>query len=1011
MYKKNFASRLFSLVVIVAMVFTMMPQGAFAASGDINVVKGTSEVSFGNSKAYDVTAEVGILDGKINQVTFGHNAKEAGHQDSVSYAENAKTISEKFIGKNVEDRSSIEGVEAISGATITSDAYKSAVLNALGYKEEVVDLTFGSANKELQPGTYKVPVSLRNEIRHEKPSNAAAAFPAMATLKVTEDGKAVITSDIHSVTIGPITDMAYDIKYYSEDGTDGTPSNVTVLEKMKKPEGMPEPGKEVPTKISFEVPNNHFDGIYMNFTVDAMGPASPDAWLQIDYANAKEPGKTKHLKGSAKVNQFGKYTIHTDVSVTDGVITNVDVTADSFISETHKPTNDLKIAQVTKALKSEWNGMAPTQENAENIFKKIMKKTAPDEVIDSISGATYSGKAVRDAVMNACGLEYQDEVINVPKSVEPGIYEVDVEYASDVVWHSLIENAKGKATLTVNNDKTMSLEMDLKSGTEKEPLYILGFNGVYPNNDRTEKLTKDGCEVKMGLSSNDYEDENFAKGTQVVNHVKFPLNGGLNKVYNTNAYLYVPAMKRLNGELSGVYFENGKFNVDIFAKIFWDGMKKIEDVPEVKPNPDDVKKATFSATMLHEYKETESMCNIMFDEKVDVTYANGMATMKLLVANPVPGFPEEGKDGTVKNVVINYDGKEYKAKSELNTGAKMTAKTTNSTFGFEAGKQYDAQVLTFTLPEAAVKDGVKLITNAYVNVVMNTDVVFRINLKDVKEVNKEPIKSIGLNNYFYKVNEETFRGAYNGNQMKAAPIVKNAKGEVLKAGVDYEVTYNNAKRVEVGAYTFTVKGIGDYTGETTCTLIITPKAVSNVNVRLGAYAGGYDDAYVTWNKSAGADGYYVYMRRPNIKNNAWVSLGTVKGNTLLKKNLYDGYKYEFKVLPYVKAGMNYKTTGNYKVADVQTLMRAKINTVKKYNNVRTRLTWTKVRGVTGYQVMVSAKGNTRYFTINSPAANAKVVRNAKTTFKVRAYKDVKNNSGKTIRVYAPWSDARTFTLR
>ena len=287
---------------------------------------------------------------------------------------------------------------------------------------------------------------------------------------------------------------------------------------------------------------------------------------------------------------------------------------------------------------------------------------------------------------------------------------------------------------------------------------------------------------------------------------------------------------------------------------------------------------------------------------------------------------------------------------------------------------------------------------------------------EVKEGNV-PVGNIGtisLNSYFYKVNDVTFRGAYNGNQMKAAPIVKNEQGEVLKEGVDYEVTYSSDKRVAVGAYKFTVTGIGLYTGEITCKLIITPKAVSDVNVRLGAYnnnGGGYDDAYVTWAKSEGADGYYVYMRRPNIKDNAWVSLGTVKGTSLLKKDLADGYKYEFKVLPYVQDNMKYRTTGKFKVADVQTLMKAKINTVKKYNNVRTRLTWTNVRGVTGYQVMVSAKGNTRYFTINSPAANAKVVKNAKTTFKVRAYKDVKNNSGKTVRVYAPWSDARTYTLR
>ena len=287
---------------------------------------------------------------------------------------------------------------------------------------------------------------------------------------------------------------------------------------------------------------------------------------------------------------------------------------------------------------------------------------------------------------------------------------------------------------------------------------------------------------------------------------------------------------------------------------------------------------------------------------------------------------------------------------------------------------------------------------------------------DLNTITKKPVEqlkvgNVSLSSYFYKVKDGTFRGTYNGNQMKATPVVKNVNGLILKAGSDYKVTYSNAKRVAVGGYTFKVEGMGNYKGVINCNLIITPKAVSTVNARLGAYEGGYNDAYVTWNKVAGADGYYVYMRRPNIKDNGWKSAGVVTGNSLQKKNLFNGYRYEFKVLPYVKAGINYKTTGNYKVVAVQTLMKTKINTVKKYNNERTRLTWGTVKGVTGYQVMVSAKGNTRYFTINGTAANAKVIRNAKTTFKVRGYKDVKNTSGKTVRVYAPWSDARTYTLR
>ena len=388
-------------------------------------------------------------------------------------------------------------------------------------------------------------------------------------------------------------------------------------------------------------------------------------------------------------------------------------------------------------------------------------------------------------------------------------------------------------------------------------------------------------------------------------------------------------------------------------------------------------------------------------------------------------FPGENNAPYVSNITINgQDNLVYSGQTNRNyIWLRTEAFKVNGLANYDKVDEAIANIPKDLSEEYYTVESVAAVEKAKAAVVRGLEITKQNEVDKMAEnINKavknlvrcQDIVDIGLNSYFYKLDEGLFRGAYNGKQIKAVPIVKNIAGEVLKAGVDYKVTYSNAKRVEVGLYTFTVKGIGKYRGNKECILIITPKAVSNVKVRLGAYnnnGGGYDDAYLTWNKSKGADGYYVYMRRPNIKDNAWKPLGRVIGTSLLKKDLADGYKYEFKVLPYVERQFYFRTTGNFKVASVQTLMKAKINTVKKYNNERTRLTWTNVKGVTGYQVMVSANGNTRYFTINSPAANAKVVRNAKTTFKVRAYKDVKNNSGKTVRVYAPWSDGKIFTLR
>ena len=578
--QKNRVKKSVAILLVLTMLFTLLPFGAFAA--DTKVQTGEAQVSFGDKKAYDVKAEVTVTDGKIADVALSHNAGEAGHEKSVSYAEKAKTVADGFKNLSVTDKKAMEAVDTVTGATITSKAYKAAILDALDLKEEA-GFPFGSMKQNLEPGTYSVPVSLKNALHHEENSLAAGAFPSPATLTVAKDGSASLKMTVKPVTIGPITDMAYDMKYYKEDNTDGKALPITVLKTIVKPETMPGGSKEVPTEISFTIPDNTRDGVYVNFTVDAMGPGYPDAWIEIDYKNAKAPGNTETREGSAKVDQFGKYTIYATVSLRDGVISGVSFEAKDWVSETFKDTNVLKTAQAKEALKDVWNGITPSKDNAETIFKAIMSKENPDDVIDSISGATYSAKACRDAVMNAFGLTYEDEVINIPKEVLPGIYNVEIGYYSDVVWHSLVEDVKGDATLIVNEDKSMLLDFETKSGTEKEPLYILDFNGVYPDNNPAQKLSKEGCKAVFGLSSNDYSDENFEKGTKVVNHLTFPLYGDLSKVYHTNAYLYVPAMKRLNGELSGITFKNGKFNVDCFAKIYWDTLTKTGDVPTVKP--------------------------------------------------------------------------------------------------------------------------------------------------------------------------------------------------------------------------------------------------------------------------------------------------------------------------------------------------------------------------------------------------------------------------------------------
>lgn len=615
---------------------------AAQVSGELNVkvnfAKSETKVynGFSKGKNYDTFAKVSVKGEVITDVELTHDAAEK-YPDSLSYAEMAKDgMKDKFIGKSSTDKTAIESIDAVTGATGTSEGFKKAVMNALGL-DKTAEFEFGSAKTKLQPGVYTVPVSLKNASSHDTNSVAGGAFAPTAKLTVNDDGTAVLEAKMQNVAMGPIKDMAYNITYYKEDNYTSTEYPVDIVESIISPDDMTSAGKEVPSVISFTIPDNSFDGVYMSFTVDAMGGARPDAWLKISYSGAGEPGGDGNTyKGSAKVNQFGKYTIDAEVSVADGLITDVNISARDFESTTHIETNEAKIKQVTKGLKDAWNGMAPTQDNAEKIFKAIMKKDQPDEVLDAVSGATYSAKAVRDAVMDAFKLEYQDEIINVPVEVKPGIYQVDISYYSDVVLHSLVENQKTTATLTVNADKTMSLDFDLKSGTKKEPLYILGFNGVRTDNDRSKALTMDGCSTVMGLSSNDYSDKYFEKGTKVVNHVTFPLLGGLTDIYNTNCYLYVPVMNNLDGELSGVHFDHGKFNVEVFAKVFWDSMKKIDDVPMPKPpeNSNDIHNLAdgsyiVNGTLYKTDKATVSMADQGIGHQILLSVSGGSYTLTL----------------------------------------------------------------------------------------------------------------------------------------------------------------------------------------------------------------------------------------------------------------------------------------------------------------------------------------------------------------------------------------------
>ena len=144
--------------------------------------------------------------------------------------------------------------------------------------------------------------------------------------------------------------------------------------------------------------------------------------------------------------------------------------------------------------------------------------------IDAVTGATYSSNGIRDAVMNALNLAIKDEVINLPtEQLKAGIYSVDIAYYSDNVAHSLIENEKAKATITVDNNGNMNLSTDIINGTVKEPLYILDFNGYYKDNNLNNSLTMENAIVEKTPTT--YTDENINCRHKCCNKSNFSFRG------------------------------------------------------------------------------------------------------------------------------------------------------------------------------------------------------------------------------------------------------------------------------------------------------------------------------------------------------------------------------------------------------------------------------------------------------------------------------------------------------
>lgn len=523
--------------------------------------------------------------------------------------------------------------------------------------------------------TYIVPLTLKNAHNLEQDSAAVACPGKFGTLTFDEDGTPKLSTNLRSVTVGTLTDYAYNFKVYQGVKPSGTTVDADVAAAQNVPKADGSGNHEVPETISFAIPKDTFGagGVYLSMYVDAMGYA-PDAYLQIDYAGAKESGDSSlnftTEVTTAEVEQFGNYNVTSQVTVKDGRITDVSLAGNDF-KGTHADDNQMYL---NKAI----NGLGSTKGMKEKLTGLYMNDAQKLNDLDTVSGATYSSNAIKNATMNALGVKIEQEVIpDAPtEKPVPGLYYIEMKDRTDVVDHGLVgESKKAGAYLRVDNDGKMWLTYKMVSGTTGEPLYVLGYNGYYPNGDTTQPLTKEGVT---------YSTESTTAPTigdcTVVTDITVPLDG-ISQTYVNNVYLYVDAMKNLNGEVSGVNFDAGKFNINSTITLYWDTLYNLSE---------DSSAAELAKLSDGVYKLTGEMVKV---NKVDMSMSNNAINhnIKLVVKNGVPYVNMNFNSLTVTSLKgylkdMSYYASGYEVSKTGEPSGTLVPVTVNSLQQFSNGK-------------------------------------------------------------------------------------------------------------------------------------------------------------------------------------------------------------------------------------------------------------------------------------------------------------------------------------
>ena len=216
---------------------------------------------------------------ETEQAEVNADVENAGAEESAE----ADVVNDEIAGEATEAGAAEVSADAFGDGTETgdfgseADAQAGAEDTAVNAEDqETAQTGFGTANTNLEKGTYTVTVSMMKADDPTTASMAGSCIAGKGTLVVAEDGSAKLTVPIQAANVMGQTAYAKDFKVYKG----GLDTEATAAEFTTDENGNV-------NSITFDIQDKAQDGVYITMFIDLMN-TNQNAFLKADYANAEK---------------------------------------------------------------------------------------------------------------------------------------------------------------------------------------------------------------------------------------------------------------------------------------------------------------------------------------------------------------------------------------------------------------------------------------------------------------------------------------------------------------------------------------------------------------------------------------------------------------------------------------------------------------------------------------------------------------------------------------------------